>query len=73
MPLICDFLQVNYSFVRKEGHEAGHIICDLATEKHVDVIVVGTRGLGTIRRTILGSCSDYIIHHAHCAVIVCRQ
>jgi len=39
----------------------------------VTTIVVGTRGLGSVRRTILGSVSDYVVHHAHCPVIVCRE
>ncbi len=34
---------------------------------------MGTRGMGTIRRTLLGSVSDYVVHHAHCPVTVCRQ
>ena len=34
------------------------------------LIVVGSRGMGTVRRTILGSTSDYIIHHAHVPVVV---
>ncbi|RUS88607.1 hypothetical protein EGW08_003633 [Elysia chlorotica] len=33
---------------------------------------VGTRGLGKFRRTMLGSVSDYILHHAHVPVLVCR-
>lgn len=36
------------------------------------MIVTGTRGMGKVRRTILGSVSDYLVHHAHCPVVVCR-
>lgn len=32
---------------------------------------MGSRGLGTIRRTILGSVSDYVVHHANVPVVVC--
>ena len=44
----------------------------MATECDADMIVVGTRGLGKVRRTVLGSVSSYVIHHAHVPVIVCR-
>lgn len=51
----------------------GEVICKIADEEKASLIVVGTRGLGTIRRTLLGSVSDYIIHHAHVPVLVCRH
>jgi len=54
-------------------NKPGEAIVKVATEKKVDMIVMGTRGLGTFRRTIMGSVSDYVVHHAHCPVIVCRQ
>ena len=31
---------------------------------------MGTRGLGKIRRTFLGSVSNYVLHHAHIPVII---
>ncbi|CAD5121877.1 DgyrCDS10339 [Dimorphilus gyrociliatus] len=50
----------------------GELIIDLAKEEGARMIVMGTRGMGTIRRTLLGSVSDYVLHHAHCPVIICR-
>jgi len=42
-------------------------------EKHrPDLIVVGSRGLSTAGRFLLGSVSDGIIHHAHCSVLVVK-
>ncbi len=41
------------------------------TEK-VDLIVIGTRGLGTFSRLIQGSVSSGIVTHAHCNVLVVR-
>lgn len=51
----------------------GEGICKAAQEIHADLVVVGTRGLGKLRRTFMGSCSDYILHHAHVPVLVCRH
>ncbi|ELT95826.1 hypothetical protein CAPTEDRAFT_225362 [Capitella teleta] len=60
--------------IRLEGGlKAGQVICRVADEEHACMIVTGTRGLGTIRRTILGSVSDYLIHHSNCPVVVCRH
>ena len=55
------------------NHKPGETIVKFATEKNAAMIVMGTRGLGSIRRTIMGSVSDFVVHHAHCPVIVCRQ
>lgn len=39
-------------------------------EQDATLIVMGCRGEGTVRRTILGSVSDYVIHHTHIPVLV---
>lgn len=51
----------------------GEAIVDVAKEEHAMLIVMGTRGMGTIRRTLIGSVSDYVVHHAHCPVLVARH
>ena len=51
----------------------GEMICNTANSEKCDYIVMGTRGLGKLRRTIMGSVSDYVVHHAHCPVIVARH
>ncbi|RIA99104.1 hypothetical protein C1645_747966 [Glomus cerebriforme] len=38
-----------------------------------DVLVLGSRGLGALKRTILGSVSDYCTHHCHCTVIIVKE
>ncbi|XP_064649573.1 universal stress protein Slr1101-like isoform X2 [Lineus longissimus] len=49
----------------------GEAICHIAQEENADLIVTGTRGLGAIRRTVLGSVSDYVLHHAKVPVLIC--
>ncbi|KAL3532212.1 hypothetical protein ACH5RR_005733 [Cinchona calisaya] len=47
-------------------------ICEAAEELHVDLLVVGSRGLGKIKRAFLGSVSDYCAHHAHCPILIVK-
>ena len=44
----------------------------LAEEEGTDLIVVGSRGLGGVRRALMGSVSDSVVRHAHCPVLVVR-
>jgi nucleotide-binding universal stress UspA family protein len=46
----------------------GRIICELARELNVDLIVLGRRGRSGLNELILGSVSNYVLHHAHCSV-----
>jgi nucleotide-binding universal stress UspA family protein len=47
-------------------------IVDLAEEIGAGLIVMGSRGLGGIRRALMGSVSDSVVRHAHCPVLVVR-
>lgn len=49
---------------------AADVILDAAGERQADLIVVGHRGLGAMRRFILGSVSSKLAHHARCAVLL---
>lgn len=55
------------------GNKPGETIIQEAKDNEASLIVMGTRGLGNIRRTILGSVSDFVLHHAHCPVTICRH
>ena len=37
------------------------------------LIVMGSRGMGGVRRALMGSVSDSVIRHAHCPVLVVRK
>jgi nucleotide-binding universal stress UspA family protein len=52
--------------------EPGSAILQIAAEENASMIVMGTRGKGMLRRTILGSVSDYVLHHAKIPVIICH-
>lgn len=65
-------LQLRGKVKRTHGAPRSDIL-RVAEEEKVDLIITGTRGLGKIRRTILGSVSDHVIHHAHVPVIICKH
>ncbi len=48
-------------------------IVTLADELNVGLIVIGSRGMGGIRRALMGSVSDSVLRHAHCPVLVVRK
>lgn len=47
-------------------------IVHLAEELHADLVIVGSRGFDPIRRAVMGSVSDSVVHYAHCPVLVVR-
>ena len=51
----------------------GEVICQVADETAAVMIIAGTRSLGKMKRTILGSVSDYLVNHATCPVMVIRD
>ncbi len=47
-------------------------ILDTIGEESPDLVVMGTRGVGGLRRAILGSTASAILRHARCSVFIAR-
>lgn len=47
-------------------------ITDYADREKIDLLVVGTRGLGGFKRLVLGSVASGLVQYAHCSVLVVR-
>jgi nucleotide-binding universal stress UspA family protein len=53
------------------GEPAEEIVA-IARREGVDLIVMGSRGLTPLRELLLGSVSEKVVRHAHCAVTIVR-
>lgn len=62
-------IEVNTIF--KEGHPA-QAITDVANEEKYDMIVIGSRGLGGLKKLFLGSVSNAVLHEAKTNVLVVK-
>lgn len=51
------------------GHP-GKAICQTASKESVTCIVMGNRGLGVFRRSVLGSVSDSVLHKSNIPVML---
>jgi nucleotide-binding universal stress UspA family protein len=61
--------------LRGKGTRPGEALVNAAAEEGPCMIIMGSRGLGKIRRTVLGSVSEFVLHHApqNCAVTILRD
>ncbi len=57
--------------IYRHGEPSGEILRE-ATASRVDLIVMGSRGLGHLGGLILGSVSERVLHGAHCPVLIVR-
>jgi len=55
------------------GERRDQVIVHLADAIGAGLIVMGSRGLGGIRRALMGSVSDSVVRHAHCPVMIVRR
>jgi nucleotide-binding universal stress UspA family protein len=62
-------LGVNAELVERRGDAASKIL-DEAEKQEADLIVLGSRGLNSARRWLVGSVSTRVMHHASCNVLV---
>jgi len=72
--LICHKQGINNitsEIVRAEKSIVEEII-ELAIARKIDLIVVGTRGLGGFKKLLMGSVSTGVVTHAACDVLVVR-
>lgn len=62
--------RVTKTYVRR-GQFVDEIL-DLAEEIGAGLILMGSRGLGPVKRLLVGSVAEGVVHHASCPVLVAR-
>jgi nucleotide-binding universal stress UspA family protein len=55
-----------------EGHPAKQIL-QIIDQEQTDLVVVGARGLGPVKRLLLGSTSEHLLSHAPCSILIVRN
>ena len=48
------------------------VVLDFAESYNIDLIVMGSRGLGVVKGVLLGSVSQYVVEQAKCPVLVVK-
>jgi len=55
-----------------QAEDVREAIVDFAKEHHITTLIVGTRGFGNLKGSLLGSVSNYVVKYAECPVLVIR-
>ncbi|ESO12804.1 hypothetical protein HELRODRAFT_184845 [Helobdella robusta] len=65
--------KIPHKIKSEHNKSPGQGIINVAESEKARLIIIGTRGLDLVRRTVLGSVSDYVVHHSKIPVLVCPK
>ena len=57
---------------RLEQGSPAEVILSVSEQEKIDLIIIGSRGLGVIREQVLGSVSHRVVTHAECSTLVMK-
>ncbi|KAK7847760.1 uncharacterized protein LOC111992531 [Quercus suber] len=69
---ICASRGVNAETLTEVG-DPQTAICNAVEKLNINLLILGERGLGKIKRAILGSVSNYCVQNAKCPVLVVKK
>ncbi|XP_065644820.1 universal stress protein in QAH/OAS sulfhydrylase 3'region isoform X2 [Hydra vulgaris] len=67
--VLCESAKIPKKTVVATG-KPGEAIIEAANLEGINLIVMGARGLNALRRTFIGSVSDYVLHHSNVPVTI---
>jgi|SRR5690625_3932321 nucleotide-binding universal stress UspA family protein len=59
-------------YIDENQRNAGRTVCEYAKVNDIDLIIVGSRGLGSVRQIFLGSVSNHIVQYAECPILIIK-
>ena len=65
--------KIDYELTTILGSNPSRALVDTARNENFDLIVVGSRGLGSTASFLLGSISKQVVTKAHCDVLVIKK
>ena len=63
---------ISAKVIMRKGHP-GEAIVEASNSENCVLIVMGSRGNGAIKSLLIGSVSNYVIHHSKCPVLLVGQ
>lgn len=70
---ICIENKLHFKLRGESYKNPGEGICRIAEDEKADLIVMGTRGMGALKRALLGSVSEHVIRHSTVPCLVVPQ
>ncbi|MEM7771316.1 MAG: universal stress protein [Cyanobacteria bacterium P01_A01_bin.37] len=58
--------------IQQVSGSPGSTICEIAETWGADLIMLGNRGRQGVTELLMGSVSNYVLHHAHCSVLIVK-
>ena len=68
--ILFSLLQLRYKVRGESSQHTGQAICGIAEQEGADCVVIACRGLGPIKKAMMGSVSEYVVRHANRPVLV---
>lgn len=65
--------KISHEIYALKAGDPRDVIVDFCRDAKVDLLVMGSRGIGAVKRALMGSTSAYCVHNAPCPVVVCRD
>jgi len=59
--------------VGESAKSPGEALCRTATDEQADMIVMGSRGLGAVKRAMMGSVSEYVVRNSGLPCVIVHK